>query len=391
MPAWSPNGQTIACGVFSPSDSSRRIVQVSIKDGSETALASPRWLTLIGMTWLPDGSGLLVAGRDLDTRLLQIWLISYPEGKPRRVTNDLSNYSGISLTADGRTIASVQGEQVCNIWVGAPGDSAGARRLTLEANKDEGRSGIALTSDGRIIYTARTLGIWDLWIVDRDGKNNHQLTFNTRGNYWPTVTPDGRYIVFVSLRAGSPNLWRMQLDGGNPKQLTFGSAMAAKPLVTPDSNWVIYESVGEGRKPSIWKVGIDGGDPIPLTEQYSERPSISTDGKSIAFESTEGSNPPSIQIISIDGGVATTVPDSTSIVRSNTFRWAPDGRGLVYIDSRDRVYNLWTQALNGGPPKQLTSFSSDQIFWFDLSGDGKTLAMARGHETSDVVLINSFE
>ncbi|HKZ02773.1 MAG TPA: protein kinase, partial [Pyrinomonadaceae bacterium] len=44
MPAWSPDGQTIACGVFSPADSTRRLVQVSVTDGAQRPLVSPPWL-----------------------------------------------------------------------------------------------------------------------------------------------------------------------------------------------------------------------------------------------------------------------------------------------------------------------------------------------------------
>ena len=49
--------------------------------------------------------------------------------------------------------------------------------------------------------------------------------------------------------------------------------------------------------------------------------------------------------------------------------------------------NLWSQPLDGGPPKQVTDFKSDEIFSFAWSRDGKQLALARGVETGDVVLI----
>jgi hypothetical protein len=46
--------------------------------------------------------------------------------------------------------------------------------------------------------------------------------------------------------------------------------------------------------------------------------------------------------------------------------------------------------LDGGPPKQLTHLKTDQIFSFDFSRDGKQLALSRGTETSDVILIRDF-
>ena len=52
--------------------------------------------------------------------------------------------------------------------------------------------------------------------------------------------------------------------------------------------------------------------------------------------------------------------------------------------------NLWLQPLDGGKPKQLTNFTSDQIWNWAWSRDGKQLALSRYSTTSDVVLISGF-
>jgi hypothetical protein len=51
------------------------------------------------------------------------------------------------------------------------------------------------------------------------------------------------------------------------------------------------------------------------------------------------------------------------------------------------VSNLWSQPLDGGAPKQLTNFTSDLIFDFDLTADGKQFVCSRGAVTTDVILI----
>jgi Tol biopolymer transport system component len=183
----------------------------------------------------------------------------------------------------------------------------------------------------------------------------------------------------------------MGLDGENPKQLTGGTGMDGRPVLTPDSQWVIYENIGEGRKSTLWKVNIDGGAPVKLTEQCSDKATISPDGRFVACIDRRKNTAASIVIIPADASAPVRTLESPAIVNSSTIRWTADGLGLVYIDSRDRVYNLWTQPVSGGPPKQLSNFSSDRIFGFDVSPDGKSFALARGHETSDVVLINSFK
>lgn len=71
-------------------------------------------------------------------------------------------------------------------------------------------------------------------------------------------------------------------------------------------------------------------------------------------------------------------------------RWTPDARALTFVDTTGGVSNIWSLPLDGGKPVQLTDFKTDQIFWFDFSRDGKQLAVSRGTQTSDVIMIKDF-
>jgi hypothetical protein len=66
-----------------------------------------------------------------------------------------------------------------------------------------------------------------------------------------------------------------------------------------------------------------------------------------------------------------------------------DSRALAYLDQRSM--NVWAQPIDGGRPRQLTDFKADLTFFFDFSRDGKQLALARGTQTSDVVMITDFK
>ena len=69
-------------------------------------------------------------------------------------------------------------------------------------------------------------------------------------------------------------------------------------------------------------------------------------------------------------------------------KFTPDGRAVVYAVSGEKNQcNLWLQPLDGKAGRQLTHFSSDQIYGFGWSPDGKKLLVARGHRESDVVLL----
>jgi hypothetical protein len=66
------------------------------------------------------------------------------------------------------------------------------------------------------------------------------------------------------------------------------------------------------------------------------------------------------------------------------------GDAVEYALTRSGVSNLWQKKLVGGPPKQITNFESGSIFDFDWSRDGRQLALTRGSESSDVILISNF-
>ena len=118
-------------------------------------------------------------------------------------------------------------------------------------------------------------------MMDQEGKSQQQLTTpETRAEIYPAVSPDGRYVVFVSTRTGSSNIYRLDVKTGDQLQLTKG-ASEEFPTVTADGKWVIYTSTASSRF-TLWKVPIDGGEPLQLTDKLSQWPTVSPDGQHIA-------------------------------------------------------------------------------------------------------------
>ena len=72
------------------------------------------------------------------------------------------------------------------------------------------------------------------------------------------------------------------------------------------------------------------------------------------------------------------------------FWWTPDSGSLIYKADRATVGNLYSQPLDGGKVRQLTSFESELIYNFSFSRDGKRIALSRGHSSLDVVPIKDF-
>lgn len=391
-PAWSPDGKTIACIVSDETKGVGRshVVEVNVADGTIKTVITKEWEDIFQIAWLPDKSGLLVLGveKGAVNYAGQIWRFSYPDGEARRITADFNNYSSLSLPSDSNALVTVQSNTISNIWVAANGEAGRAVQIKSGGNNLEGIYGLAWTPDGRIVYFSGASGAPDIWIMNADGTGQKQLTVDAGANLYPKITPDGRYVVFMSLRNDQANIWRMNLDGGNPKQLTNGKN-DWNPAVTPDSRWLIYTSQRSG-KPYLWKVSIDGGDAVQLIDKYTNSPEVSPDGKWIVCSYRKDDNSTwRYAIIPYEGGEPIKVFDLLG--SKGNLRWSPDGRSLHYLrDTQGGVTNVWSLPLDDKSPKQLTDFKTEQIYSFAWSPDGKQLVLARGTTTSDVVLIKDF-
>src|SRR5262249_13321498 len=144
--------------------------------------------------------------------------------------------------------------------------------------------GLSWTPDGRIVYVSLASNKLDIWIMNADGSNQRQLTYDG-WIYNPSVSSDGRYIVYDSIQADKRNIWRMNVDGSNSKQLTDG-ILDFSAQISPDGRWVVYVS-SENRyavKNVLRKAPIDGGASGQLTEnaEHFQCPAISPNGKQIA-------------------------------------------------------------------------------------------------------------
>jgi len=385
-PAWSPDGKRIAYRVQNYDSNDTTIFEAQVADGSTKPLTAQRWLIVNRMAWLADGSGLLIRATPGQNSVFQIWHLSYPEGEAHQLTNDLNNYTGMSLTADSGTLAVVQSEQQASIWIAPMGNASRARPVTSGSGKADLRP--AWTPDGRIVYDSNASGIEDIWIVNADGSNQKQLTANYSVDRDSAVSPDGRYIVFVSSRSGVDDLWRMNIDGSDQRQLTNGGSRKQSPQFSPDGRWLIYHTAFG--KQTVWKISAEGGEPVQLTDKPSEYPTVSPDSKLVAYLYRDENAPWRIAVAPLEGGQPLKTFDLPPTYE-RPLHWTPDGRAVAYIDTQNGVSNILAQPLDGGKPKQLTDFKVDRIFWFDFSRDGKQLALSRGTQTSDVVLISNFK
>ena len=393
-PSWSPDGKIVASSVATQGGSCK-VIGFSVADGTEKDLSPQTWPFSARVQWLPDMSGLLVVAGD-NPAIAQIWIMNYPDGTVRRVTNDLIQYRALGLTEDGKKFTTVQAHGLVNLWIAPEGDAEKAVRLPTGNVSWYASTGnnVTWTRDGRLVFVSNEGGKADIWIGNPDGSNRKQLTANNSMNFAPVVSADDRYVVFVSWLEGKRNLWRMDLNGGNPTRLTSGLSDGA-PSLTPDARWVIYTSFN-GIKPELWKVSIDSGAPVKITDHVATAAAVSPDGKWIAYtypESADPSAPPNrIAIIPFDGGPPVkTFNFTASGTVLSLLQWAVDGKSVLYTVNANNVSNIWRQSIDGGSPKQITDFKEMLMTSFAWSRDGKQLACARGNLMRDAILITDLK
>jgi len=389
-PAWSPDGKVIACGVGKASLGGLpvTVIVVQVEDGMEREVTSQRWLQIASLLWLGDGSAMML-GASMRREPYQIWRLSYPNGEGRQLTDDFRRYGISGVTADSGTMIGVEAEQLTSMWVGPDGDASRARQIT---SQEQGWIGMDLswsswTTDGKILYNSNATGNFDIWITNADGSDKKQLTFDPSFDVSPVMTPDGRYIVFASNRAGTSSgwdLWRMDADGGNPKQLA-NNIEDIGAQCSPDGRWVVYAGLTDG-KAALWKVPIEGGDPVRMGDACYT-PAVSPAGRWIACIDQNEHSDSHISIIPFQGGKPIKLLDDPQRSPGLRIRWMPDSRAISYVQTRGDVANIWSQPIDGGPARPETDFKDQLIFSFDWSRDGKQLVCTRGINVHTTFLI----
>ena len=394
-PSWSPDGRVIAIGAASVSggNATSTVVEVPASGGKERSITAPQWSYVSRVMWLHDGSGLVITlFASYNSMGTQIWFVSYPDGAARRITNDLNGYGEQSLgvTADAKTIVTVQDDYTRNIWAVAPNE-AGSQPQQISNGKYEGAWSLSTTPDGRVVYLDPTGEANEIWIMKGDGSEKKQLTSDGFLKDNAAVSPDGHYIVFSTYRSGTFSIWRMDIDGNNQKQLTQESTFATGPVCSPDNKWVVFQSFQSGNF-YVKKVSIDGGAATQISDTICALPDISPDRKSIACISLQtGIFKQKLAILPFEGNQPLKLFDLPATFKFDSgVKWSPSGREITYVDINGALSNIAALSIDSGTSRALTKFKSDRISRFAWSRDGKQIFLGRGPTLVDVVLIKDF-
>lgn len=399
---WTPDGTALFCTIRKTVEDKTLfyVAEISPENGKETVVLPPQERILYGAAWLPDKSAMLLIVRETNADIRQIWQY-FPDSLTwRRVTNDNNSYKLINLTRDGKTIVSSQESRLAAIWLAAgtlPERNASGKKSSV-INRDNFRQitdginsfdRLGWLSDGRLIYSANEDGKEAVFTVNADGTNARQITGGEDGIWiFPSVAGNGQNICFLSSRTDPRQVWRIDADGKNLTKMTETNSPISSARILRDNSTVIYLTQIKSGNPVLFRQTPDG-QTTQLTESETGVWAISPDEKLLAAETLDkNTGKYRIELRSLEDG-KTIKTFEFSPVRQMSF--TPDGKHLAYDATHDNVSQILLQSLDGGEPYALTDFQTDEIFSFDWSPDGTRLAVIRGKQLSDAVLIKASE
>jgi TolB protein len=265
-----------------------------------------------------------------------------------------------------------------------------------------GINGIAET---KIYFVSSRSGSKEIWAMDYDGQNQHQVTHlgsislsprispdNTRiafaslsregwairmyslelnrlvnfpagtaggSNQSPAWSSDGSKIAFSSSRSGNPEIWVADANGGDLHKLTNFAGPNVGPTWNPRSNAQLAWVSGRTGEPQIYTMDQDGANVQRLTDGgYAISPSWASNGQFLTFSWNRkyGPGAPGGQDIYVMDIVSKRWLQLTHDAGSNDFpSWAPDGRHIVFERSMgSRSHQIWSMLADGTEQHQLT-------------------------------------
>ena len=334
----------------------------------------------VSVVWMSGNTGLILSAASLPSFHIQLFHVSYPEGKIRRITNDLSSYRSVDLSADGKMLLSIKSdaESSLDIWQ----NNAAETTQRLENVKDP--TFIAWLTNDKLLFTNTD---FDLGMVDPTTGESKIISPDRRRTYWMPSSCGQGFVVFSGAeRKGDPlSVWKMDLGTGTMAQLTHGPADLFAEC-TGDGKWITYHDYArrDNGNTSLMKVAVSGG--VPQEIAHTAFSDISLDGKLLMYTNV-AVTPPLIHLLSLDTWKELKAVSLGDVHLTRAMvRFMPDAQGVLYQLNENRVDNLWLQPFSGAPRTQMTHFTDSNIGDFHWSPDGKKLGIVRQHANQDAVL-----
>ena len=397
-PAFSPDGKKIAFLLMMIPPNNPRIVDVESGAVEELKITGLRRFEYVA--WHTDGKSLIVSA-DTRVNLPQLWKVFYPEGDYQQLTNGLSSFTKVSLSADGKKIFALQTDEFSNIYTANAANLNEQKQLTFGNANREGQATLVWLDDDRIVYPSQIEGNVqsDLWLMNSNDGARQQLTENK--DFTATMPDsDGKAIYFQANRPRFFNIFRMDAGGGNVTAMTEGNdGLRQFPNASPDGKYLYYLFRGR-EKSHIKRMNLADGKEEIFFQSDDVQPvlflTLSADGKHLAFPVWR--NPADVASIEKGYRVAVISTENPADIKTlegkllvPMLRLTPDGKAVEYISDAKEGTQILRQNFDGGEPNTILILPKEKIFNFAWSKSGTRLAISRGQSYKDAVMLTNFD
>ncbi|HEY2290124.1 MAG TPA: protein kinase [Thermoanaerobaculia bacterium] len=281
---------------------------------------------------------------------------------------------------------------VAVIWLRGGGGAAPTVSLTHLTDLEGRESFPSLSPDGQFLLYVKSLeGNADIYLQRIPGGNPLNLTPDSPADdTQPAYSPDGQQIAFRSEREGG-GLFVMGATGESTHRITsFGYS----PAWSPDGRKIAFATEGVGnplerRQPSqLWIVDVATEEKRLLSPGDAVQPSWSPSGKRIAYWGIpNGKGRRILWTVAAEGGPSVAVVDDAHVNWDPV--WSPDGRYLYFVSDRSGSMNVWRVAVDEasgrvkGEPQAITT-SSQPLGLLSISKDGRQIAYATDERKSNL-------
>jgi len=377
-PIWSPDGSEIMVLIWKDATEHPSLFVVSNLGGAPRPVGT----NLDGLCWSPDGSQIVASATDAEAG---IWSLNKQSGEKKQITAPKYQWlHDIDWSAKtNMLLLHTETSKKHQLWTMKP-DGSGQRKLIEE---EKGMSSPRWSPTENAIYYFRDEGnTTDLVKLRISGLSTESsvLASGLEAGDKFTLSADATQLAYTRVQQIA-NLWLAELpvDGTltrvNEKALTSGTLFNWYPSISPDGRWVVFVS-GSAAKSNLYKMSIDGGRPIQLTffdTAESTSPAWSSDGKQIAFISNQG-GVTKVWLVNADGGSARPLDKTNASDTNNWLSWFPSPE-IVY--QQPGLHNL--RRLSIETQKEEPVFPVDSKGWLismpSFSPDGKKFAIFWNH------------
>ena len=309
--------------------------------------------------WTPDGKIIFTSSRSTHPFLSPAFTVSPEGGLPEPMEMDAAAAAAVS--PDGRFLAfnrisvnttrkGYKGNRAPDIYV-MDRESGTITQVTdtdLQAFREHVSDGEPMWgADGMLYFLSERSGTFNIWRMNRDGTGSVQVTRHQVGVKYPSMSPDGRTIIYTE----DQELWTIDVPNGQPVKVPV--SLAFDPTINR-VEWVDVSNRAEGF-------------------------SVSPDGKALAVDSRG-----EIFLVPVDPEKGENRQVTASAWRDRYQEYSPDGAHLAYVSDEGGREELWVADLATGERRRISDHDSYKDAGLVWSPEGDRIAFVAANTLFEV-------